>query len=111
MNQINITGTDAQLILDRVNRIFTVVSALSWEFETQFIKDDLEQSLDENGDVFEISYILNLKAKPKNDIELSASVESKLLAKDVQEITKIFAFIEDNKKNIFELLGIHGVLE
>ncbi|QBX25336.1 hypothetical protein SAMN02910293_00439 [Streptococcus henryi] len=111
MNQINITGTDAQLILDRTSRTFTIISALSWEFETQFIKDDLELSLDENGDVFEISYILNLKAKPKNDIELSASVESKLLAKDVQEIAKIFAFIEDNKKNIFELLGIRGVLE
>ena len=31
-------------------------------------------------------------------------------AKDTKEVQTLFKFIEENKKNLFEELGFHGVL-
>lgn len=111
MNQISITGTNSLITLDRLTKTFAVESPLEWTFDTQFIPDDLELSLDEEGDLFEKSYVLSLEATPKKAVALPNSIKAKSFTKDIQEIAKIFAFIEDNKKNIFELLGVRGVLE
>ncbi|ASB95806.1 TPA: hypothetical protein SUY24_001583 [Streptococcus equi subsp. equi] len=113
MEQIKITGTDTILILDRVDRAFVIEGNLAerWRFTSKFIKIDDELSLDEDGELFEIVYDLMLEAKPHNVINLTSSYFAKEHKKDTDEIIKVFAFIEDNKKNIFETLGIRGVLE
>lgn len=99
MEQIKITGTGTALILDRVNRIFAISGGLTmqWDFISDFKKIDDEPSLDEDGELFEVAYDLVLEAKQHK--------------KDTDEIIKVFSFIEDNKRNIFETLGIRGVLE
>ncbi|HEN6134701.1 TPA: hypothetical protein U7E12_000872 [Streptococcus agalactiae] len=111
MEQIKITGT--ALILDRVNRIFAISGGLTmqWDFISDFKKIDDEPSLDEDGELFEVAYDLVLEAKPKTKINLTSSYFTKEHKKDTDEIIKVFSFIEDNKRNIFETLGIRGVLE
>lgn len=113
MEQIKITGTGTALILDRVNRIFAISGGLTmqWDFVSDFKKIDDEPSLDENGELFETAYDLVLEAKPKTKINLTSSYFAKEHKKDTDEIIKVFSFIEDNKRNIFETLGIRGVLE
>ncbi|NAZ90072.1 hypothetical protein GTQ51_06325 [Streptococcus pyogenes] len=113
MEQIKITGTGTALILDRVNRIFAISGSLTmqWDFISDFKKIDDEPSLDEDGELFETAYDLILEAKPKTKINLTSSYFAKEHKKDIDEIIKVFSFIEDNKRNIFEALGIRGVLE
>lgn len=113
MEQINITGTDMVVISDKALETFVIAGHLSerWEFTSTFEKIDNEPSLDESGELFEPSYNLVLEAKPKTKINLTSSYFAKDHKKDTDEIIKVFAFIEDNKKNIFETLGILGVLE
>ncbi|PWU77730.1 hypothetical protein DJ559_00425 [Streptococcus pyogenes] len=113
MEQIKITGTGTALILDRVNRIFAISGSLTmqWDFISDFKKIDDEPSLDEDGELFETAYDLVLEAKPKTKINLTSSYFAKEHKKDTDEIIKVFSFIEDNKRNIFETLGIRGVLE
>ncbi|EOT4861322.1 TPA: hypothetical protein ACGF1I_001456 [Streptococcus pyogenes] len=113
MEQIKITGTGTALILDRVNRIFAISGSLTmqWDFISDFKKIDDERSLDEDGELFETAYDLILEAKPKTKINLTSSYFAKEHKKDTDEIIKVFSFIEDNKRNIFETLGIRGVLE
>ncbi|HGH9672436.1 TPA: hypothetical protein ACJPCS_001289 [Streptococcus pyogenes] len=110
MEQIKITGTGTALILDRVNRIFAILT-MQWDFISDFKKIDDEPSLDEDGELFETAYDLILEAKPKTKINLTSSYFAKEHKKDIDEIIKVFSFIEDNKRNIFEALGIRGVLE
>lgn len=113
MEQIKITGTGTALFLDRVNRIFAISGGLTmqWDFISDFKKIDDEPSLDEEGELFETAYDLVLEAKPKTKINLTSSYFAKEHKKDTDEIIKVFSFIEDNKRNIFETLGIRGVLE
>lgn len=113
MEQIKITGTGTALILDRVNRLFAISGSLTmqWDFISDFKKIDDEPSLDEDGELFETAYDLILEAKPKTKINLTSSYFAKEHKKDTDEIIKVFSFIEDNKRNIFETLGIRGVLE
>lgn len=105
MEQINVTGTNMVIISDKALKTFVIAGHLSerWEFTSIFEKIDDEATLDENGELFELSYVLSLEAKPKAKVNLTSSYFA--------EIIKVFSFIEDNKKNIFESLGIHGVLE
>lgn len=113
MEQINVTGTNMVIISDKALKTFVIAGHLSerWEFTSIFSKIDDEATLDENGELFEISYVLSLEAKPKTKINLTSSYFAKEHKKDIDEIVKVFSFIEDNKRNIFETLGIRGVLE
>ncbi|HEO6694326.1 TPA: hypothetical protein VBA85_000884 [Streptococcus agalactiae] len=113
MEQIKITGTGTALILDRVNRIFAISGGLTmqWDFISDFKKIDDGPSLDENGELFEPAYELVLEAKSKTQISVTSSYSGKEHKKDTDEIIKVFAFIEDNRRNIFVNLGIRGVLE
>lgn len=113
MEQIRITGTETTIISNRVDRIFVIEGHLTekFKFKTLFEKVDDEPSLDESGDLFEPAYDLVLEAEPLKPIVIDSSYSAKNRKKDMDEIQKVFAFIEDNKKNIFEFLGIRGVIE
>lgn len=111
MEKIKVTGTDFEIALDKVKKKIEVVSPISWDTSVEFVKQEQQLSLDESGDLFEPAYELHLEAKPKSAISLSLSYQAKELGKKVSEIQKFFAFIEDNKQNLFESLGLRGVLE
>ncbi|CRV08390.1 TPA: hypothetical protein SVE48_001299 [Streptococcus equi subsp. equi] len=113
MKQINITGTEMVVISDKALKTFVIAGHLSerWQFTSKFEKLDDEPSLDENGDLFEPAYALILEANPITQISITSSYSGKYHKKDTNEIIKVFSFIEDNKRNIFETLGIRGVLE
>lgn len=113
MEQINITGTNMVVISDKVDKTFVIAGHLSerWKFTSTFEKLDDELTLDENGELFEPRHTLALEAKPLVQINLTSSYFAKDHKKDTDEIIKVFSFIEDNKRNIFETLGIRGVLE
>ncbi|HEQ4525008.1 phage protein [Streptococcus pyogenes] len=112
MEQIKITETGMVVISDKALKTFVIAGHLSerWEFTSKFKKLD-EPSLDENGDLFELVYELMLEARSKGQISITSSYCGKNHKKDTDEIIKVFSFIEDNKRNIFENLGIRGVLE
>ncbi|CNH11717.1 TPA: hypothetical protein ACG671_000917 [Streptococcus agalactiae] len=113
MEQINITGTEMVVISDIALETFVIAGHLSerWEFVSEFKKIDDGPSLDENGELFEPAYELVLEAKTKTQISVTSSYFAKEHKKDTDEIIKVFSFIEDNKRNFFETLGIRGVLE
>ncbi|VDC41814.1 hypothetical protein FMV2238Y02_02550 [Streptococcus canis] len=113
MEQIKITGTEMVVISDKALKTFVIAGHLSerWQFTFEFKKLDDESSLDENGDLFEPAYALILEANAITQISITSSYSGKDHKKDTDEIIKVFSFIEDNKKNIFENLGIRGVLE
>ncbi|WP_394404847.1 hypothetical protein [Streptococcus sp. 20-1249] len=113
MEQIRITGTETTIISSRIDRTFVIAGHLAekWKFRTLFEKVYDGPSLDENGDLFEPVYDLVLEAEPLMPIVIDSSYSAKDRKKDMDEIQKVFAFIEDNKKNIFESLGIQGVIE
>lgn len=111
MEKIKVTGTDFEIALDKAQKKIEVVSPISWDTSVEFAKQERQLSLDESGDLFEPTYELYLESRPKSAISLASSYQAKELSKEVSEIQKFFAFIEDNKQNLFESLGLRGVLE
>lgn len=51
-----------------------------------------------------------LEAKQSVDMILDSAYAAGEFAKDTKEVQTLFKFIEENKKNLFEELGFHGVL-
>lgn len=76
----------------------------------EFKNADADTSLDTNGDVFEPLYWLDVKATPKKPTEYHSSLGAKAEKRNLTELQKFFEFVEDNKRNLFDLCGIKGEL-
>ncbi|MGQ7555267.1 hypothetical protein [Streptococcus suis] len=74
------------------------------------MKQEHQLSLDENGDMFEPEYRLVLEAEFPDKLILDGAYTAKEISKDIKEIQTLFEFIEENKKNLFDELGFHGVI-
>ncbi|HEM4423130.1 TPA: hypothetical protein U1Y65_001703, partial [Streptococcus suis] len=51
-----------------------------------------------------------LEAEFPDKLILDGAYTAKEISKDIKEIQTLFEFIEENKKNLFDELGFHGVI-
>lgn len=109
LNKIDIPGTT--ITLEIVDKTITITNKIEYDMQMVFRNQDAEPSLDENGDVFEPLYWLDIKAKPEEDIEYHTSLGVKKEKRKLAELQIFFEYIEYNKRNLFDLCGIKGELQ
>lgn len=110
MQRTAVINTPFTIVTSKTEQNIEIVGSSSWSPVAEFVKQDRQLSLDENGDLFEPEYKLVLEAKQSVDMILDSAYAAGEFAKDTKEVQTLFKFIEENKKNLFEELGFHGVL-
>lgn len=111
MSKILVPKTDYLVEINELIRTISILGNPNWKISVSFEKKENKPSLDENGDLFEPIYELNLRAVPKFNLELETSSQAKDLKKELAEIQALFEFIEENKRNFFNVFNFKGVLE
>lgn len=110
MQKTAVINTPFTIVINKTEQNIEIVGSSLWSPVAEFVKQDKQLSLDENGDLFEPEYKLVLEAKQSVDMILDNAYEAGEFSKDTKEVQTLFKFIEENKKNLFEELGFHGVL-
>ena len=106
-NKILITDNIAIEISKHNIEIFTLLP-----FNIQVYVEDMDvDTLDEDGKVFGKKYRLNIFAKPKyiEDYTLESDVSSAI--SNYRELKTFWKFVENNKKNLFDMAGYQGEVE
>lgn len=111
MSKILVPKTDYLVEINEDVRTISILGNPNLEITASFETKDNRPTLDENGDLFEPIYELNLRAIPKFNLELEASSQAKDLKKELAEIQALFEFIEENKRNFFNMFEFKGVVE
>ena len=109
LNEIDIPGTT--ITLEIVDKTITITNKIEYDMQMHFRNTDADASLDTSGDVFELLYWLDIKATPKKPTEYHSSLGVKAEKWNLAELQKFFEFIENNKRNLFDLCGIKGELQ
>ena len=109
LNKIDIPGTS--ITLEIVDKTITITNKIEYDMQMNFRNTDADTSLDTSGDVFEPLYWLDVKATPKKPTEYHSSLGVKEEKRNLAELQKFFEFIENNKRNLFDLCGIKGELQ
>lgn len=107
--KIDIAGTSIALNVSRND--ITVTNGIKYDIQMQFRNLDSDTSLDTEGDVFEPLYWLDVKVTPKEPTEYHSSLGVKAEKRNLAELQKFFEFIENNKRNLFDLCGFKGELQ
>lgn len=109
LNKLTIPGTSITIEIAGEN--IAVSNAINYDIQMEFKNADADTSLDTSGDIFEPLYWLDVKAIPKKPIEYHSSLGVKAEKRNLAELQKFFEFVEDNKRNLFDLCGIKGELQ
>ena len=109
LNKIDIPGTS--ITLEIVDKTITITNKIEYDMQMNFRNTDADTSLDTSGDVFEPLYWLDVKATPKKPTEYHSSLGVKAEKRNLAELQKFFEFIENNKRNSFDLCGFKGELQ
>ena len=109
LNKIDIPGTT--ITLEIVDKNITITNKIEYDIQMEFKNADADTSLDTSGDIFEPLYWLDVKAIPKTPTEYHSSLGVKREKRHLAELQKFFEFIENNKRNLFDLCGIKGELQ
>ena len=107
--KIDIAGTSIALNVSRND--ITVTNGIKYDIQMQFRNLDSDTSLDTEGDIFEPLYGLDIRVTPKTPTEYHTSLGVKREKRHLAELQKFFEFIENNKRNLFDLCGIKGELQ
>lgn len=107
--KVDIAGTSIALNVSRND--ITVTNGIKYDIQMQFRNLDSDTSLDTEGDVFEPLYWLDAKVTPKEPTENHSSLGVKAEKRNLAELQKFFEFIENNKRNLFDLCGFKGELQ
>lgn len=107
--KIDIAGTSIALNVARND--ITVTNGIEYDIQMQFRNLDSDTSLDTEGDVFEPLYWLDVKVTPKEPTEYHSSLGVKAEKRNLAELQKFFEFIENNKRNLFDLCGFKGEVQ
>ncbi|HEM6438298.1 hypothetical protein QQY84_03570 [Streptococcus suis] len=110
MKKTAILKTTFTLVTSESEQSMEIIGSGLWNIKAEFVKRDNQISLDENGDMFEPEYRLVLEAEYPDKLILDDAYMAKEIGKDIKEIQTLFEFIEENKKNLFDELGFHGVI-
>ena len=109
LNKIDIPGTT--ITLEIVDKTIKITNKIEYDMQMHSRNTDADASLDTSGDVFEPLYWLDIKATPKKPTEYHSSLGVKAEKRNLAELQKFFEFIENNKRNLFDLCGIKGELQ
>lgn len=109
LNKIDIPGTS--ITLEIADKTITITNKIEYDMYMHFRNTDADASLDTNGDVFEPLYWLDIRVTPKTPTEYHTSLGVKREKRHLAELQKFFGFVEDNKRNLFDLCGIKGELQ
>ncbi|AZR96487.1 hypothetical protein HO434_07505 [Streptococcus suis] len=110
MKKTAILKTPFTLETDKEKQSLKIVGSTHWKISAEFVKREHQLSLDESGEMFEPEYRLVLEAEYLDKLILDSAYLAKVISKDIKEIQTLFEFIEENKKNLFDELGFHGVI-
>ncbi|AAM79736.1 TPA: hypothetical protein ACQNWS_000244 [Streptococcus pyogenes] len=108
ITKINVPKTS--IVIEIENKEITIENLINYDIKMIFRNQDNEPSLDENGDIFEPMYWLDIKAKPNDEIEYHSSLGVKKEKRRLAELQILFEYIEANKQNLFDLCGLKGEL-
>lgn len=109
LNKIDIPGTS--ITLEILDKNITITNKIEYDMQMHFRNADADASLDTSGDVFEPLYWLDIRVTPKELTEYHSSLGVKAEKRHLSELQKFFEFIENNKRNLFDLCGIKGELQ
>lgn len=107
--KIDIAGMS--ITLEIVDKNITITNKIEDDMQMHFRNADADASLDTSGDVFEPLYWLDIRVTPKTPTEYHTSLGVKREKRHLAELQKFFEFIENNKRNLFDLCGIKGELQ
>lgn len=106
-NKILITDNIAIEISKHNIEIFTFLP-----FNIQvFFEETVVDTLDEDGKVFGKKYQLNIFAKPKYIDECTLESDVSSAISNYRELKTFWKFVENNKKNLFDMAGYDGEVE
>lgn len=106
-NKILITDNIAIEISKHNIEIFTFLP-----FNIQvFFEETVVDTLDEDGEVFGKKYQLNIFAKPKYIDECTLESDVSSAISNYRELKTFWKFVENNKKNLFDMSGYEGEVE
>ena len=106
-NKICITDNIAIEISKHNIEIFTFLP-----FNIQvFFEETVVDTLDEDGKVFGKKYQLNIFAKPKYIDECTLESDVSSAISNYRELKTFWKFVENNKKNLFDMAGYEGEVE
>lgn len=107
INKILITDNIAIEISKHNIEIFTFLP-----FDIQvFFEETVVDTLDEDGKVFGKKYQLNIFAKPKYIDECTLESDVSSAISNYRELKTFWKFVENNKKNLFDMAGYEGEVE
>ena len=92
ITKINVPKTS--IVIEIENKEIKIRNMIGYDMKMVFRNQDAEPSLDENGDVFEPLYWLDIKAKPEEDIEYHTSLGVKKEKRKLAELQIFFEYIE-----------------
>lgn len=103
-NKILITDNIAIEISKHNIEIFTFLP-----FDIQvFFEETVVDTLDEDGEVFGKKYQLKIFAKPKYIDECTLESDVSSAISNYRELKTFWKFVENNKKNLFDMAGYEG---
>nr|DAT12531.1 MAG TPA: hypothetical protein [Bacteriophage sp.] len=76
-----------------------------------FFEETVVDTLDEDGKVFGKKYQLNIFAKPKYIDECTLESDVSSAISNYRELKTFWKFVENNKKNLFDMAGYEGEVE
>lgn len=109
ITKINVPKTS--IVIEIENKEIKIENMIGYDMKMVFRNQDADASLDTNGDVFEPLYWLDIRVTPKTPTEYHTSLGVKREKRHLAELQKFFEFIENNKRNLFDLCGIKGELQ
>jgi hypothetical protein len=109
ITKINVPKTS--IVIEIEDKEITIKNMINYDIKMVFRNQDAEPSLDENGDVFEPLYWLDIRAVPNEATEYHSSLGVKRDKRKLAELQAFFEYIELNKQNLFDLCGLRGELE
>lgn len=99
------------IVIEIENKEIKIENMIGYDMQMHFRNTDADTSLDTSGDVFEPLYWLDIRVTPKTPTEYHTSLGVKREKRHLAELQKFFEFIENNKRNLFDLCGIKGELQ
>ena len=106
-NKILVTDNISIAISKHNIEIFTLLP-----FDIQVYFEDMDvDTLDEDGEVFGTKYRLNIFAKPKYIDECTLESDVSSAISNYRELKTFWKFVENNKKNLFDMAGFEGEVE
>ena len=106
-NKILITDNIAIEISKHNIEIFTFLP-----FNIQVFFEEMgDNTLDEDGEVFGKKYKLNIFATPKYIDECTLESDVSYAISNYRELKTFWKFVENNKKNLFDMAGYEGEVE